>query len=205
MSVSELEYAEKLKNGIFNLETIRFGRIPEIMLCKLYEYEFSGDKAYDLVDSSNQKIEVKFSCVRKKEIEPITPENVLETCLKSADGSEDRKVSSSNLREFDCNIQQIKPSQFDVLYYGLFFSDKIYTFKVDSESIKENYSIIFLSKKSNYFTSGTIIKSLFDECISKYESSTPELSKGVESYIRRRLGIDEKPNKNNILALLETA
>lgn len=27
---------EKLRNGIFNLETIRFGKIPEIMIKKKY-------------------------------------------------------------------------------------------------------------------------------------------------------------------------
>ncbi|WP_170237639.1 hypothetical protein [Streptococcus hyovaginalis] len=50
-----------------------------------------------------------------------------------------------------------------------------------------------------------MLAGLLDECISKYKSSTPELSKDVERYIRRRLGIDEKPNKNNILASLEKA
>ncbi|MGT2866540.1 hypothetical protein [Streptococcus fryi] len=197
----------KFQKGIFNLETIRFGRLPEIMLSKLYTYNFSGVKEYDLIDVATQKkIEVKFSCVRKKEIEPITPENILETCLKSADGNEDRKVHSSDLQEFDCNIQQIKPDQFDVLYYGLFFSEKIYIFKVDCEWIKENYSVIFLKKNSDYFKYGTDIKSLLDECLSKQASSSSGFSQADKNFIRRRLGIStDKSNKKNVLDLLQKA
>ena len=37
--------------------------------------------------------------------------------------------------EFDCNIQQVKRDQFEVLYYGLFFSDKVAIFRIKSEEI----------------------------------------------------------------------
>ncbi len=40
--------------------------------------------------------------------------------------------------EFDCNIQQVKRAKFDVLYYGLFFSDCIKIFRIESKDIKEN-------------------------------------------------------------------
>jgi hypothetical protein len=37
---------------------------------------------------------------------------------------------------FDCNIQQVKRREFDVLYYGLFFSDCVQIFRIDSSEIK---------------------------------------------------------------------
>ena len=40
--------------------------------------------------------------------------------------------------KFDCNIQQVKRVEFDVLYYGLFFSDFIKIFRIESLDIKEN-------------------------------------------------------------------
>ena len=37
--------------------------------------------------------------------------------------------------DFDCNIQQVKRLEFDVLYYGLFFADRIAIFKMHSSEI----------------------------------------------------------------------
>lgn len=34
---------------------------------------------------------------------------------------------------FDCNIQQVKRKEFDLLYYGLFFADKIEVYKMTSK------------------------------------------------------------------------
>ena len=36
---------------------------------------------------------------------------------------------------FDCNIQQVKRTEFDVLYYGLFFADCVQIFRIDSSQI----------------------------------------------------------------------
>jgi len=49
-------------------------------------------------------------------------------------------VSFANWKDhrFDCNIQQVKRAEFDVLYYGLFFSDCIQIFRIESSIIKEN-------------------------------------------------------------------
>lgn len=61
---------------------------------------------------------------------------------------------------FDCNIQQIKPSEFDILYYGIFFKDKIVIFTAKSDDVPNmpGYSIQhkggseyqFHINKSNY-------------------------------------------------------
>lgn len=37
--------------------------------------------------------------------------------------------------DFDCNIQQVKKKEFEVLYYGIFFADKVVIFKIISDQI----------------------------------------------------------------------
>ena len=46
-------------------------------------------------------------------------------------------MSSSDvgIYAFDCNIQQVKRKEFDVLYYGLFFADQIEIFRMKSSEI----------------------------------------------------------------------
>lgn len=135
------EEEKRLRDGIFNLETIRFGKIPEIMIKKKYGYSFpDGTTEYDLKSDSGEHIEVKFSCVREKEND-ITEENALSVCLENAELRTDRKVKSYEYRDviFDCNIQQIKPDLFTSLYYGLFFEDVIAIFKMTSEDMRSFY------------------------------------------------------------------
>jgi hypothetical protein len=44
--------------------------------------------------------------------------------------------------KFDCNIQQVKRKEFDTLYYGIFFSDRVAVFKISGSDIGSaiNYS-----------------------------------------------------------------
>jgi len=136
------EQEQKLRDGIFNLETIRFGKIPEIMIKKIYNYEYaSGTTDYDLYKLEGTKkipIEVKFSCAREKEDIAITEDNALSVCINNATQSIARKISYENLtkKNFDSNIQQIKPYLFKTLYYGLFLEDRIAVFKVPSDDLK---------------------------------------------------------------------
>lgn len=46
-------------------------------------------------------------------------------------------MSSDSNKEYWCNIQQVKPNEFDYLYYGIFFTDKILIFKIKSENIEK--------------------------------------------------------------------
>jgi hypothetical protein len=48
--------------------------------------------------------------------------------------------------EFDCNIQQIKKDQFEILYYGLFFSDVVVIFRIKSDEIGDQ---IYYSNKQH--------------------------------------------------------
>lgn len=45
------------------------------------------------------------------------------------------RSSDTDRYSFDCNIQQVKRREFDVLYYGLFFADQIEIYRMGSDEI----------------------------------------------------------------------
>jgi len=96
-----------------------------------------------------KRVEVKFSVVRKKSDTPINEETVLK-CVEEAT-SESRMVSFESWEsyEFDCNIQQIKKPEFDVLYYGLFFTDVVLIFRINSDDIGGNVNYSDKQHKGN--------------------------------------------------------
>ncbi len=128
--------ADMLREGIFALKTRRFGKVTEIMISRLAKLQKAKDQFHDLYDDVNRhRAEVKFSVVAKKAEIPVNEDTVLK-CIEQAT-HEERMVPFAGWRsyEFDCNIQQVKRGEFDVLYYGLFFSDAIFIFKIDSGDI----------------------------------------------------------------------
>lgn len=149
---------EQFKSGIFSLGT-NFGELAQLMIRELEKFTPADGKYFDLLDSSNQKIEVKFSRAKKK-LKSLKKSNIIELCLNSV--SDSRALTEADATEitFDCNIQQIKPSEFDVLYYGIFFKDKIVIFTAQSNDVPDmpGYSIQhkggteyqFHINKSNY-------------------------------------------------------
>ena len=125
--------------GLFALNTRRFGMVAEIMIKKLYQFEWSGTRAYDLYDRNKRlRIEVKFSRATKEHSERITEENVVAQCLAGA-VLENRSLNSDEVTDFvfDSNIQQIKCRNFDVLFYGLFFMDCIEIYGIPSKCVYE--------------------------------------------------------------------
>ena len=137
---------KEFKNGIFALRTRRFGTLAEIMVKKLYGFTFSKCKEYDLKDNDS-RIEVKFSTVRKNNDKPIKEENIISECINAK--ANQRMLQSDEIETniFDCNIQQVKCDNFDVLYYGLFFADKIEIFRILSKYIKEDKCIKYSDKQ----------------------------------------------------------
>lgn len=120
--------------GIFSLNTRRFGTLAELMIQLIYKLFDSKNLAFDKKDKQNKKIEIKFSRVMKKNEERIKIENAISQA-KSAN-IKNRMIKSTDRATFDCNIQQIKTKEFDVLYYGLFFEDKVLIYKIKRESVK---------------------------------------------------------------------
>ena len=130
----------EFRDGIFALRTRRFGSVAEIMIKKMYQLEDSNTLEYDKFDSLQKKrIEVKFSTVMKENDEKINESNVIEQCLKANITNRAMKYEDREKYKFDCNIQQIKCVEFDILYYGLFFADKILLFKMASNEVKNCY------------------------------------------------------------------
>lgn len=178
---------EKLRDGLFNMETIRFGKIPEIMIKKMFSYqEPSGTTEYDLVGKDDngieEHIEVKFSCVREKKKTEINDENALQVCIDNSEMITNRKISVAEyeLKEFDCNIQQVKPEHFSKLYYGLFFEDQIALFMITSQDLKK----FFVTKRFKEY----------ENKLMKINKTLKEIKTRLESdkdkdilYIKRRL------------------
>ncbi len=199
--MNKKEKAKKLSDGIFELTTIRFGKIPEIMIKRMFRYAFAdGTSDYDLKRKRNgkkERIEVKFSCVRESEKYKIEEDNVLKICLNNPSSDFERKVNSNEIskKKFDCNIQQVKPACFDYLYYGLFFEDKIAVFMISSDEVKHSFLLTELAK---YIAKMHKIDKIIEEIVPRLDSS----KKIDENYVEGRVF---KKNNNNIPNLLEEA
>ena len=126
----------EFRDGIFALRTRRFGTVAELMIEALYGFTESHNQFHDRYDEAGRKrIEIKFSTVMKANEAAINRSNVIDQCRKANPGN--RALSSAEMHEhdFDCNIQQVKRMEFDVLYYGLFFADRIAIFRMDADEI----------------------------------------------------------------------
>ena len=127
---------EEFRDGIFALRTRRFGTVAEIMVKRLYDLEESGTLAFDKKNrNSEERIEVKFSTVMKENDARIRDDNVIDQCKKANLANRAMKSSETNRYSFDCNIQQVKRKEFDLLYYGLFFADKIEVYKMTNDEV----------------------------------------------------------------------
>lgn len=126
----------EFRDGIFALRTRRFGTIAELMIEALYNFEKSHNQFHDRYDEVGRKrIEIKFSTVMRANDATISRSNFIEQCRKANIGNRALRSNEIYSFDFDCNIQQIKRSEFDVLFYGLFFADKIAIFKMNSDEI----------------------------------------------------------------------
>lgn len=123
--------------GLCNLNTRRRGKVFEIATSKQLGFTVSKSVYHDLLHKKN-RIEVKSSVVMKKHKSSLNEDNVLQ-CIKEAAQQECRMIPFSNrtAHAWDCNIEQVKPTEFDTLYYWLAFSDAFLLFRIDSKSVSE--------------------------------------------------------------------
>ncbi len=127
---------EEFRDGIFALRTRRFGTVAELMIEVLFDLSKSKNQFHDRTEAnSGRRVEIKFSTVMKENDATISMKNVIEQCKKA--NLANRAMSSDEISRFrfDCNIQQVKRKEFDVLFYGVFFQDKIAIFKMESKDI----------------------------------------------------------------------
>lgn len=137
---------EQFKQGIFSLRT-NFGELAQVMIQKDMGLFAADDNSYDLKDTDGQRIEVKFSRAYKKGV-TIVGKNLVEFCVNSSTrvySSTEAEKKSSN---YDCNIQQIKPDCFDLLYYGVFFNDKIEVFCIPRSKFPKSVKNFQKNKKA---------------------------------------------------------
>ena len=128
---------ETLRGGIFALRTRRFGSVAECMVKRLRKYGKAKSLFHDLFDEqTRQRIEVKFSTVQQKAKRTVTDETVLDCIEDAISEREPVPFAKWHANKFDCNIQQVKRQEFDVLYYGLFFSDCVQVFRINSSDIR---------------------------------------------------------------------
>ncbi len=138
---------ETLREGIFALNTRRFGSVSEVLIKRLKKLGKARNLFHDLYDDmAGKRVEVKFSRALKKAQMLVTEDSVLQ-CIEAVT-SEKRFVSWSDRQSvrFDCNIQQIKKAEFDDLYYGVFFFDCVTIFHIESAVIGPQ---IFYSDKQH--------------------------------------------------------
>lgn len=131
---------EELRAGIFNLRTRRFGTVCEHLVRVLTGSELSRTLLFDLYEEvQSLRVEVKF-CTALRRAEPIADDGILSAIRAAAC---DRAFPFAQWREtdFDANIQQVKRALFDVLYYGIFFQDRLTIFKIDSTEIRTSEEI----------------------------------------------------------------
>ncbi len=136
---------EKFRDGLFSMNTRRFGKVAELMIKELYKFGDSDSINYDLKTRSGKKIEVKFSCVLKSCDETITKDNLIDSAVNSLTDIRALTFEDAMKNKFDCNIQQVKPKYFDYLYYGCFFKDKIMICGIKSEDVNESNTGLFYS------------------------------------------------------------
>lgn len=125
---------QQFRDGIFALETRRFGTIGELMVSKLFGLKPSGTLAYDLKDES-VRVECKFCRALQSHHNMIQANNLITEVLNAR--TEQRLISYYDENAvWIVNFAQIKPECFDVLYFGVFFSDAILMFKIPSYMVR---------------------------------------------------------------------
>jgi len=173
-----------LRDGIFALFTRRLGSVAEFMIKRLVRCGRARNQFHDLYDdAAKQRIEVKFSVVRRKSETAISEETVLQ-CIEEAT-AEQRMVAFAGWQgvQFDCNIQQVKGAEFDVLYYGLFFSDCVKIFRIEKSAIIEDSDggVIHYSDKQH---KGNVGEGQFHINRDTFETH-------LENYLYKSLSYDE--------------
>jgi len=147
------EIIRKFRDGIVTLHNRRFGTVAELMVQALYGFDAPKDKHHDFYDKTNERrIEVKASAVREGHDGAITWDNIIDVCLDSS--SAGRLITYEDAlkgnKKFSSPALQLKPgkkditkedgvdisiSEFDDLYYCLFFADYIKIFIMTNKEV----------------------------------------------------------------------
>lgn len=135
---------QRFRRSIFSLSNKRFGTLAEIAVSKLLKFNPSNSIYHDLSDGV-ERVEVKFSRAVSHHKSKFNADTLLEELAKDPI---DRAFSYDEWREtnFSCNIQHVKPTEFDVLIYGIFFSDRVLVFLLTPKDLSG--PVLSLSRQS---------------------------------------------------------
>lgn len=200
----------------------KFGTFTECLTRHEHGFQASDDSAYDALSNTSKKIEIKSSRVI------ITNENSnAKNMFQSLEGLETSLSSFEQLftGNFICNIQQVKPTEFDVIYYSLFLNDIILEFSMQSSEIskqaqnQEAALLLFIDelKEIKHSESKHIINSLLKlepddtaailKCLGEHCTTTDSHKKIREFffqselfevlYTRSKMGYSDKQHRGN--------
>ena len=90
-----------LREGIFSLHTRRVGKVAELLIKRQVGLGKSRSQFHDLYDDMRDKrVEVKFSCVRRKNKTLLTERTVMK-CIEEEDSDRHLAFGDWRCAEFD--------------------------------------------------------------------------------------------------------
>lgn len=92
-------------------------------------------------DATNDQGAIEIKCSRVISSDKTDADNLLDEFLQNNRGL--LNFSEGFMREFDCNIQQVKPDCFQSLYYYLIFADCIVSFRANKDAFSINSKEIY--------------------------------------------------------------
>jgi hypothetical protein len=139
------------RDNLFQMNTRRFGKVAEMIIKNMTSTRFSSNIHHDLNTNfgTGTRIEVKFSRVEKKHFREITDFNVLSVIESEGLSVRLFPYGEWHYNNFDCNIQQIKKKEFDVLFYGLMFADRVMIFMATPDQVDERMKYSNKQHKGN--------------------------------------------------------
>ena len=136
-----MQQVEILKQNLLTMDPRNFGeKFGEAIFMELFpELEPSAVASHD-ADLAGSRVEIKISRAKK----PKKKEGLFENLLVRTGSS---FVCHAASEKYDCNIQQVKPKYFDLIYYGVFFEDGLYLFRATSEDIVSDPAVRYSDKQ----------------------------------------------------------
>ena len=132
---------KKFRNGIFNLNTRRFGSVSELFVKNAYGLIDSNISSCNLFDPEfNERVEV---CASRALVphKMSAKNSILTECFDAS--IKDRMIKYSNRyeKEFSCRFQQLKKGCFDLLVYVIFFKDVVVVYMAQSEELNKDIGV----------------------------------------------------------------
>lgn len=139
------------RDNLFQMNTRRFGKVMELVVQKITNTDTSTNIHHDLNTNTSigTRIEVKFSRAEKKHNQVVTEDNVLDVIENGGLSVRLFPYGERFIHDFDCNIQQLKKAEFDVLFYGMLFADRIVIFMATPSQIGPNMKYSNKQHKGN--------------------------------------------------------